>query len=238
MADNQIFGQQDVSSDANDFNTIAFAFRMMMAEVQTGTLVKVISCTSAGGLAPVGRVTVQPLINQMSGDRIATPHGQIANCVYSRLTGGLNAVIMDPEPGDIGFMGFCTRDVSAVVKSAAPAPPGSFRVFDWADGVLIGWVPLGVTPTQYIRFLQAGAGIEVVSPVKITLRAPTVEIDASTELVVNSPDSEFSGNITAQGTITGVTQVVQGSGGSAVHLSTHEHPTAAPGSPSAPTPGT
>lgn len=239
MADNQVFGNQDVSSDANDFNMISFAFRMMMAEVQTGTLVKVISCTSAGELAPVGRVTVQPLVNQMSGNRTATAHGPIYNCVYSRLTGGANAVIMDPEADDVGYMGFCSRDVSAVIAgNGAAANPGSFRWFDWADGVLIGWVPLGKTPTQYVRFLQGGAGIEVVSPQKITLRAPTVEIDASTQLTVNSPDSEFSGNITAQGTITGVTQVVQGSGGSAVHLSSHEHPTAAPGAPSPPTPGT
>lgn len=235
----QVYGNQSPSSDANDFNTIAFAFQMLMAKVQTGTLVKVISCTSAGELAPVGRVTVQPLVNQMSGNRQATAHGQIFNCVYSRLTGGDNAVIMDPEAGDVGFMGFCSRDISAVVAGdGAAANPGSFRWFDWADGVLIGWLPLGKTPTQYVRFLQGGAGIEIVSPTKITLTAPTVEIDASSQLTVNSPDSEFSGNITAQGTITGVTQVVAGSGGSAVHLTTHEHPTAAPGAPSPPTPGT
>lgn len=236
MADNQVFGQQDVSSDANDTNAIAFAFEILMSEIQTGTLVKVISCTNDGGLAPVGRVTVQPLVNQMSGKRTATPHGPIYNCVYSRLTGGANAVIMDPEPGDKGFMGFCSRDVSAVIAgNGAPANPGSFRKFDWADGVLIGWIPLGVTPTQYIRFLQAGAGIEVVSPVKITLRAPTVEIDASTQLVVNSPDSEFSGNITADGTIYGKIDVTFGP--DATSGNTHEHPTAAPGAPSPPTPG-
>jgi len=38
--------------------------------------------------------------------------------------------------------------------------------------------------------------------------------------------------------VTGQTQVVAGSGGSAVHLTTHQHPTAATGSPSPPTPGT
>lgn len=240
MADKQVYGNQDASSDANDYNTIAFAFRMLMAEVQTGTLVKVISCTSAGQLAPVGRVTVQPLVNQMSGNRQATAHGPVYNCVYSRLTGGENAVIMDPEPDDVGFMGFCSRDISAIVAGdGAAANPGSFRVFDWADGVLVGWLPLGKTPTQYVRFLQGGAGIEIVSPQKITLTAPVVEIDASTKLQVNSPDSEFSGNITAQGTITGVTEVVAGSGGAKVHLTTHTTTGVTPGggTSGAPTPG-
>ena len=236
----QVYGNQGPSSDANDFNAIAFAFQMLMAKVQTGTLVKVISCTSNGALAPVGRVTVQPLVNQMSGNRQATAHGQIFNCVYSRLTGGDNAVIMDPEAGDVGFMGFCSRDISAVVAgNGKPANPGSFRWFDWADGVLIGWVPLGKTPTQYVRFLQGGAGIEIVSPTKITLTAPTVEIDASTKLQVNSPDSEFSGNITAQGTITGVTEVAAGSGGAVVHLTTHTTTGVTPGGGTSgpPTPG-
>ena len=234
----QVVGNQDVSTDDNEFNTLSFVFRMLLAEVQTATLVEVIECTNDGGLSPIGTVTVQPLVNQMSGNRQATPHGQIYGCVYTRLSGGLNAVIMDPQPNDIGLMVFCSRDISAVLAAMAAANPGSFRVFDWADGVYVMGVPLGVTPTQYVQFLNGGGGIKVTSPTKITLTAPTVEIDASTEFKVVSPDSEFSGNITAQGTVTGVTQVVQGSGGSAVHLSTHEHPTAAPGPPSPPTPGT
>ena len=234
----QVVGNQDVSTDDNEFNTLSFVFRMLLADVQTATLVEVIECTNDGGLSPIGTVTVQPLVNQMSGNRQATPHGQIYGCVYTRFSGGLNAVIMDPQPNDIGLMVFCSRDISAVLAAMAAANPGSFRVFDWADGVYVMGVPLGVTPTQYVQFLNGGGGIKVTSPTKITLTAPTVEIDASTEFKVVSPDSEFSGNITAQGTVTGVTQVVQGSGGSAVHLSTHEHPTAAPGPPSPPTPGT
>lgn len=233
--DSQVYGQQDPSTATNDYNTIAFVFKMLMTKIQTGTLVKVVSCTNDGGHAPVGRITVQPLVNQMSGTRQATAHGQLFNCVYSRLTGGDNAVIMDPEPGDIGYMGFCSRDISAVVAAAGAANPGSFRMFDWADGVLVGWVPLGKTPTQYVRFLQAGAGIEVVSPQKITLRAPTVEIDASSQVTVNSPLVAASGNITAQGTVTGVTDVVFGP--SSTSANTHTHPTAGTGPPSPPTPG-
>jgi len=47
-----------------------------------------------------------------------------------------------------------------------------------------------------------------------------------------------TGDITASGTVTGKTQVVAGVGGAAVHLTTHNHPTAATGAPSPPTPGT
>jgi hypothetical protein len=237
----QVVGNQDVSTDDNDFNTIAFVFQMMLANVQTSTLVKVISCTNDGGVSAVGRVTVQPLVNQMSGGRIATAHGPISNAVYTRMSsaGGKQAVIMDPTPGQIGLMSFCSRDISAVVAAMAAANPGSFRWFDWADGVLVMTLPLGAVPTEYIQFVQDGDGnpngINIVSPTKITLTAPTVEIDASTEFKVVSPDSEFSGNITADGTIYGKTDVTFGP--SATSGNTHEHPTAAPGSPSPPTPG-
>lgn len=239
----QVFGNQDVSTDDNEYNTIAFVVQMMLANVQTSTLVKVLSCTNDGGVSPVGTVSVQPLVNQMTGSRTAVAHGSISNAVYCRLSGagGKQAVIIDPTPGQIGLMSFCSRDISAVVKAMAAANPGSFRWFDWADGVLTMTLPLGATPTEYIQFTQDGDGnpngINVVSPVKITLTAPTVEIDASTQVTINSPLVAASGNITAQGTVTGVTQVVQGSGGTAVHLSTHEHPTAGTGPPSPPTPG-
>lgn len=231
----EVFGQQDASTTSSEYNTLAFLFWSLMQQVQTATLVKIVSCTNSGGVSPVGTVTVQPLVNQMTGNRQSVPHGQVFNCLYSRLTGGQNAVIMDPQPGDIGLMVFCSRDTSGVRANAAAANPGSFRMFDWADGVYCGSVPLGVTPSQYVRF--SDTGVEIVSPSKITLRAPTVEIDASTQLSVQSPDSEFSGNLHAAGTVSADVQVVAGTGGTAVHLTTHQHPTANNGPPSPPTPG-
>jgi hypothetical protein len=161
----QVFGQQDTSTTTDDYNTLAFVFWLLMQNVQTATIVKVISCTNDGGLSPVGRVTVQPCVNQMTGNRQAVPHGQIFNCLYSRMTGGDNAIIMDPKKDDLGLMVFCSRDLTGVIANAGPANPGSFRKFDWADGVYMGGVPLGKTAIQYMRF---AAGIELGSPVVST----------------------------------------------------------------------
>lgn len=191
----QVFGQQDTSTTTDDYNTLAFVFWLLMQNVQTATIVKVISCTNDGALSPVGRVTVQPCVNQMTGNRQAVAHGQIYNCLYSRMTGGDNAIIMDPKAGDLGLMVFCSRDISGVVANEGPANPGSFRKFDWADGVFTMNVPLGKTPTQYVRFSDTD-GIEVVSPVKIRLQAPTVEIDAATlfKVAAGAVDIEATGD--------------------------------------------
>ena len=187
----QVFGQQNTGTTDDDYNTLSFVFWLLMQKVQTNTLVKVISCTNSGGLSPVGRVTVQPLVNQMTGNREGIAHGQIFNCLYSRITSGggagssgvVNAIIMDPKPGDIGMMAFCSRDISNVVANAGPANPGSFRMFDWADGVFTMNVPLGLDPTQYIQFSETG--INIVSPTKITLQAPTIDIGTADGAVVD-----------------------------------------------------
>lgn len=188
----QVYGQQDTGTTADDYNTLAFVFWSLMANVQTATIVKVISCTNDGGLSPVGRVTVQPCVNQMTGNRQAVPHGEIFNCLYSRMSGGDSALIMDPAEGDLGLMVFCSRDLSQVIANQGPANPGSFRKFDWPDGVFTMNVPLGKTPTQYVRFSDTD-GIEVVSPVKVKLSAPVIDIEATTSITINSPSNDIKG---------------------------------------------
>jgi hypothetical protein len=188
----QVFGQQDTSTTTDDFNTLSFVFWLLMNNIQTATIVKVISCTNNGGLSPVGRVTVQPCVNQMTGNRQSVAHGQLFNCLYSRVSGGRNAIIMDPEPGDLGLMVFCSRDISGVVANQGPANPGSFRKFDWADGVFTMNVPLGITPNQYVRFSDTD-GIEIVSPVKFKVSAPIIDLEATTSITANSPLNDIKG---------------------------------------------
>jgi Phage protein Gp138 N-terminal domain len=220
MSIEQVYGQQGTSTTDDDFNTLSFVFWLLMQKVQTNTLVKVLSCTNDGGLSPVGTVTVQPCVNQMTGARQAIAHGPIYNCLYSRMTGGDNAIILDPKEGDFGMMSFCSRDISGVVANQGPANPGSFRMFDWADGVFTMNVPLGKTPSQYVRFSDTD-GIVIVSPTKITLQAPTVEIDASSLFKVISGATDMDS--TFDTTIGGATVELDATGtatisGAAINL--------------------
>lgn len=168
------YGNQTLTTGADDYNALLFVIRQQLMKLQTVTLVRVVKVTNSGGVSPVGTVDVQPLVNQMSGNRQATPHGIIANVPYMRLQGGTDAVILDPKVGDIGMCGFASRDISAVKTAQGPANPGSFRTFDWADALYFGGF-LNGAPTQYVRF-EAG-GIHVVSPTAITLQAPEITLD-------------------------------------------------------------
>jgi hypothetical protein len=206
-----VTGQTNPGTLGTEYNVIAFVVAQLLQKVQTLTLVQVLSCTNDGGLSPVGRVSVQPLIFQMSGSRQGIAHGEISDLPYLRIQGGTDAVILDPKPGDIGMAAFCSRDISNVkadpqaAVSAGGVPPGSLGVFDWADGLYLGGF-LNGQPVQYIRF--SATGIEIVSPTKITLTAPTVEIDASTAFNVNTATADVQAAGTA--TISGASIVLAG----------------------------
>lgn len=203
----QVTGQQNPATASNDYNTFAFVVQQLLQKMQTVTLVRVVAVSNAGGVDPVGTVDVQPLVNQMSGDRIPTPHGIIYNVPYFRLQGGTNAVILDPQVGDIGMCGFASRDISTVKATKDQANPGSFRQYDWADGLYFGGM-LNGTPEQYVRF--SDSSVEIVSPIGVRIQAPSIELD---------------GPVTATDTITATGDVT----GAGVSLETHVHGGVTPG---------
>lgn len=193
---------------ATEFATLRFIIESIIARVSTATLVKVVSCTNSGGLAKWGTVNVQPVINQVAGDGQAVPHGQLFKLPYLRVQGGSNAVIIDPEPGDIGIAVFASRDISAMKDQTAidqvsggsvrGVPPSSARQFSMSDGLYLGGV-LNAIPDQYVRF--SSGGVEVVSPTKIRLEAPQVEVVASTSYSVQagSITEDASGSVSVSG---------------------------------------
>jgi hypothetical protein len=190
---NDAVSQQTASDSATEFAVLQFLISSYVAQMATSTLVRVISCTNSGGLSPWGMVDVQPVISQLSGDNTAVQHQRLFRLPYCRIQGGKNAVIIDPEAGDLGVAIFASRDISALKKQEAidqvasgdirGVPPSSDRQFSMADGLYLGGV-LNAVPEQFVRF--STDGIEVLSPVKIRLQAPTVEIAASTKFQVDA----------------------------------------------------
>src|SRR6185312_7723646 len=194
------------SASANPLTSWSFAFRAAMASVRTTIPVQVIAI-HGGGLAPVGRVDVQPLIQQTdsAGNVMALP--VLYGLPYLRWQGGASAVILDPAVNDIGLVCFADRDVSAVIASGQQSAPGSNRRFSLADGFYVG-ATLNAEPTQYVQF--SAAGITVVSPTAIDIKAPTITLDGSVHVTgAQTNDS----TITASGDVKG--------GGTSLH--THVH---------------
>ena len=132
------------------YNNLRFVIRQALANVQTATVVQVVACSNDGGISPVGTVDVLILVNQISGQGIPTPHVTMYGLPYLRIQGGSNAVIIDPQPGDIGIAVFASRDITNVKTTKTQANPATFRTHDFADGMYLGGL-LNGTPTAYVQ---------------------------------------------------------------------------------------
>ena len=171
------------------YNNLRFIVHQMLADVQTATIVKVVACTNDGGISPVGTVDVQILVNQVTGQMVATPHVTMYGLPYLRIQGGSNGVIIDPEPGDLGIAVFASRDITNVKSTKAQANPNSFRMHDFADGMYLGGLLNGI-PLKYVQF--TATGINVVSPTEVTITAPLIALDGA---VTMSQGLTVTGNV-------------------------------------------
>jgi len=208
-------GFQQPSTSGDEFTADHFMIWSILARVRTATLVKVVGVTNSGADVPAGYVDIQPLVNQIDGTGNAVPHAVVYKCPYFRLQGGANAIILDPQVGDIGLAAFADRDISSATATQAQANPGSRRMFSMADGLYIGGF-LGQIPTQFVQFNTSG--IEIVSPTAINMTAPdikmsaqTVEIIATTSTTVTTPTFTVNGNTMLNGTLAQGTGAAGGS---------------------------
>lgn len=171
-----------------------FIVENIISRIQTVMLVQIVQ-TRSGGLAPVGLADVRPMVAQLDGSGNVMPHGVIHNVPYFRLQGGSNAVIIDPEPGDIGMCGFCSRDISSVKNNKAPSAPQSRRRFDWSDGLYFGGF-LNGTPQQYIHFKENG--IKIFSPGDIEMEAQNIRLTSAQGFRSTSTTFQINSLTTAQ----------------------------------------
>lgn len=185
-------GQARAAEGGDEYGALMFVIGQALARLSTATLVRVVSVTNNGGLSPVGFVDVQPLVNQLDGAGNAVPHAVLHQLPYFRLQGGTDAVILDPKVDDIGMAAFGSRDLSAVKASKQQANPGSWRTHDMADGLYFGGL-LNGTPVQYVQF--TAGGINVVSPSKVTVQAPNIELNASAQCALNAPQIVLNGTV-------------------------------------------
>lgn len=222
MTDKGTTGFREAATSGTQYTAMAFLIAQQLAKVRIATIVRVLAVSNAGGVEPVGSVDVQPLVQQTDGDGNITALPPVYGVPYMRMQGGTNAVILDPQAGDLGIALFGDRDLSAVVATKDAAAPGSNRRNSLADALYIGGL-LNGTPVQYVRF--NAEGIELVSPTKVHIQAPNIQADASTQFKVTSPDIQLHGAVhitgaqTNDGAITAQGEVT----GNGKQLSTHKH---------------
>lgn len=220
------YGQMQPDDSDTELNAAAFICRQIIARLDTMKLVQVMAVHPGDGSPPTaGTVDVQPLVNQIDGAGFPVQHGTVYGLKYFRMQGGPWAIICDPAVNDYGYVVCADRDSSLVVKNnGGQQNPGSWRRYNIADGVYVGGL-LNPVPAAWIWLKDDG----------------TLQMTDKQGNVLQTSSSGFAltGNLAVAGLITATGNITAGKGGAdQVGLQTHEHPTAAVGSPSPPTPGT
>ena len=184
-------GEMTPEDMANNENVLFSMLSQFLGRKCFSGLVTVTEVQEVGELAPVGMVTVSPMVHQTQANGTIIPHGNIYNLPYMRLQGGGNAVVVDPAAGDIGIAIFTDRDISIVKDTRKPGPPGGKLRNHFSSGLYIGGF-LNGTPRQYVHFKDDEINIRAISKIKIS--APEVEIDG---------DLSVSGDVTSTGEVSG-----------------------------------
>lgn len=187
--DKLFYGFADPTTYQSEYNRLRFLIESRLSKMETALPVRV-DAIKGGGVAPVGLVDVTVLVSQVTGDGRTVPGVSVPNVPYVRYQGGANAVIIDPQPGDIGMAVFSSRDISAVKGARAAAPPGSARMYDFSDAVYLGGM-LNGAPTHYIQF--TGSGIVINTPGPVQIQAETATVTATTSATVTAPAVTLGG---------------------------------------------
>jgi len=211
VADQPIPGWLGPTDPGSLFNAMSFLIDQALAGAQHVTIVQV-KAVHGGGVAAPATVDVQPCIAQVDQVGNAQVHGTIYGMPCLRTQGGANAIIIDPVVNDLGLVVFADRDISSALANQGPANPGSFRRFDWADGIYIGSVG-NTTPTNFVEVQKGNVTITSTS---------AVTVNGSGGITLNGPTS-VNGTLAVSGAVTGnSTAVFQGEvTGNGIPLSTH-----------------
>lgn len=159
-------GAQDATSATTRLNSLLFIIQRELGKRSAGTLVRVVTAPytvsngvrtplTAGNFNPIGYIDVQPLVDQVDGNGVATPHGTVQQVAYHRFQGGNGAFISDPTVGDIGHLIVPDYDTSTVLATGQQSVPASGRQNDLSDGVYYPAV-YGGAPAQAFMWTPTG----------------------------------------------------------------------------------
>ena len=173
-----------LNSGASEYNAISFLVEQAIkGMVNTAIPVRVDSCTKPGVGGAAGYVSATPLVMQRGADGKSLAPVSMPQLPYYRVQAGTAAVVLDPQPGDIGLAVFSQQDASNVKEGTSePVQAGSFRCFDMSDGFYCCSVLGSGAPETYVHLDPEKGEVTVKAPTKITLDAPTIELKGSLQM--------------------------------------------------------
>lgn len=194
-----------LNSGASEFNAISFLVEQAIKGlVNTAIPVRVDSCTKPGVGGAAGYVSATPLVQQRGADGKSLMPVSLPQLPFFRLQCGTAAVVLDPQPGDVGLAVFSQQDASNIEAGKTdPVQAGSFRCFDMSDGFYVGGF-YGQVPQTFVHLDPEKGEAYIKAPTKITIDAPQIELKGALTMggAGSSDTITLDGNVTTNGNIT------------------------------------
>lgn len=207
MADNAKRGIKDIYSGTDPYNALNFIIQNAVDSVAVAIPVKVVAVNAGGSGSATGYVDVLPLVTYVSGAGEAIQPVTLYHLPYSRLQGGIAAIVIDPVVGDIGLAVFAHSDTSTVTQGTSePQQPGSKRHHSQSDGFYIGGF-LNQAPSCFLELKQDNTAI-LTAPSTVMVNSPDITLNGNT--TVNGDFAVVGGNSTMTGSLTTQGDVVSG----------------------------
>lgn len=206
------------SQDPADDDTLGGTFRMVLRKFLQGT----------DGMLPAiviavdekrNYATVKPLVMVQATDDTLTARAQIASVPIYTVGAGNYVMSFPIKPGDLGWIIANDRDISLFLQENKEAAPNTSRLHSFEDGVFF--------PDNARKWTLAGADAEAATwqsldgTIKVTLGADMIHVVHPTKVEITTPLAHFTGDLTAEGTIRGKTDVLSGAG--EISGKTHHH---------------
>ncbi|MBE1237447.1 hypothetical protein IHV25_07270 [Phaeovibrio sulfidiphilus] len=164
----KVRGAAPLTATGSPTNALSFMMEALVKRKVNTALPVRVDAVEPGGRGPVGYVSVTPLVSQADAYANALEPKTIHHVPYARVQGGACALIVDPQPGDIGIAVFAKRDISVLRTGAErPVQAGSFRMFSEADAMYIGGI-VNRAPTVWVEMTGEGE-VTVRGPARVRL---------------------------------------------------------------------
>ena len=197
--------------DYSEANQIHYLISAMINNTVNVAIPVRVDSVEIGANGVAGWVSATPLVTDrdLHGNMIKPV--SIPRLPFFRYRCGTAAVIVNPRVGDVGVAVFAHKDISQVKPNVKePRNAGSFRKFDYSDGIYFGGLFGDAKPTTTIE-LDPDKGLIQVDCQKMVVNAPSIVLNGE---VQTTKSVQVANNVVAGGEVTG----------KGIQLSTHTHP--------------
>ena len=143
------------------------------------------------------KVNVKPMITWVGIDDTPKPRQEIIGLTAISIGAGGFHISFPINEGDLGWIFAVDRDIDLFIQELKEAPPNTGRIKQFSSAIFI--------PDVFFKYEinDEDASAMVIqstdSSTRISIRGDNIKITAPTKVVVDTPETEFTGNVSIKG---------------------------------------